>query len=892
MEWTVGSWRYTQDETLSKDCSKKLVLSGWYADVDAGERVRCAFKCSKSGDKSAISRESNILHRLKGHPHIVNIHSTISDWGGEQGNDRMVLELIEPLGYDLVEAWAQAQYARQGIHHSLVHSCILQLVDAIQKIHSSGIVHRGVRPDNVLLNRDRNVKLLGFGAALDSAQGDPFPVESTELCAPELANLPGNAAADCWGIGLVLLFLITGEQLTTTEIVKAGRVRACLDSLGADPDVVEAIEGLLNPTPNKRWTLDAIQAWAAKLRKIPETPNGNAAHSTGELLERWPYQQMVPQAFGVQLPASWEGSGNGNTIGELGLIRQYGLQVLLILRGCMWRQLVDWKGEPYFKKVMGGGIVREPPDGTMEIIQAPIASTGLRPGDWIFFGVKTMNKARRDEQMRSVADVFGVREVCAMEPQFDSFAFPAHCQNAVLGQRFEQTKNRNALHLRFSFGLNIGGVAKSDGSVLWWPGADVVVNHGDRGLVMRVPKLYDSAGVVVEPTLPSHPRDLILGLHDEARFRAALNLQDEAAWTGWQENMSSEFPEDASEAPDGAGPAQLAEVERKMDLVAAGHASRGGSPFILEHDAYGIPRTVLKELDEAELEILESLWGSNGSDPILVYVPKFEGIITKSNKRYMRMSYLLRPFRRPKVMDLKLGLRTFLENECDNKKLRKDLYERMCELYPDEVTDEDRSKAGVTKLRWMTLRDKATTVSTLGFRIDGVGGSKQSSRSHWKDKVSRISSFENVCTMLEEFADLALDDDGRMPSEESPFLLLDKMIPKLREMRDAFKASPFVAKHECIGSSLLLVADAYGNTGVFWIDFAKTRPVGDAHITHDRAWVPGNHEDGLLLGLDNLISAMETVAKKATERDPIKDRACTDCSTMSSCLSRFFPACW
>lgn len=78
-------------------------------------------------------------------------------------------------------------------------------------------------------------------------------------------------------------------------------------------------------------------------------------------------------------------------------------------------------------------------------------------------------------------------------------------------------------------------------------------------------------------------------------------------------------------------------------------------------------------------------------------------------------------------------------------------------------------------------------------------------------------------------------------------------------MRGDFEKSKFFMSHEFIGSSLLLVADGVGKTGVNIIDLAKTeeRPLG--MLDHRSKWVLGNHEDGCLFGLDNMISIWREV---------------------------------
>ena len=54
-------------------------------------------------------------------------------------------------------------------------------------------------------------------------------------------------------------------------------------------------------------------------------------------------------------------------------------------------------------------------------------------------------------------------------------------------------------------------------------------------------------------------------------------------------------------------------------------------------------------------------------------------------------------------MDIKMGTRTFLESEVKNPALRKDLYEKMTKLNPDEPTAEEHRLKAVTKLRYMQV---------------------------------------------------------------------------------------------------------------------------------------------------------------------------------------------
>eukprot|EP00419_Tripos_fusus_P008226 CAMPEP_0172695244 /NCGR_PEP_ID=MMETSP1074-20121228/27226_1 /TAXON_ID=2916 /ORGANISM="Ceratium fusus, Strain PA161109" /LENGTH=290 /DNA_ID=CAMNT_0013515841 /DNA_START=92 /DNA_END=961 /DNA_ORIENTATION=- len=284
-------------------------------------------------------------------------------------------------------------------------------------------------------------------------------------------------------------------------------------------------------------------------------------------------------------------------------------------------------------------VSRMKPELLMEVITSPNFSTTVEGEDCIYFGLKTLDPNTRREQMDFVADILGVRELNernVVAAEFDLFPFPSHCCNAVLGPNPLEA-GQNALHLRNKFCINVAGLVHADGAVLWWPGADVTVRHGDFGFVMRVPqsqRVYE----FFEPPLPALDMEKVKLLSDEDSFRETLALtsaQDWATWTGNIPNMGQKVQ---STAEDCASPT-FQSVTRKasvpqesrfqvqeLDLVAAGHASAGGQAILLEKDAFGIPAILLKPLDEAELETLDNMWKNYREEPILRFVPKFEGI--------------------------------------------------------------------------------------------------------------------------------------------------------------------------------------------------------------------------------------------------------------------------
>merc|ERR1711959_374254 len=129
------------------------------------------------------------------------------------------------------------------------------------------------------------------------------------------------------------------------------------------------------------------------------------------------------------------------------------------------------------------------------------------------------------------------------------------------------------------------------------------------------------------------------------------------------------------------------------------------------------------------------------------------------------------------------------------------------------------------------------------------------------DELSKLRERADTCSAFLAFVEEASLEDGDLSREVSPLSIAEGIRDKLLCLREEAEQSAFVRDHEFIGSSVLIVADADGNVGVSWIDFAKTCPAPEGtQFSHREPWVQGNHEDGILTGLDNLIDCWSSVA--------------------------------
>ncbi|MET9538154.1 protein kinase [Streptomyces sp. NPDC006553] len=300
-------WQAT-DEVLGRDVAVKLMLAHG-TDPSAADRFRL---------------EAQTAARLS-HPHVVGVF----DFGTWDGKLFLVMELVEgdslagspsdPLVLPAERVAVVAAHAAAGLAAA----------------HRQGVVHRDIKPGNLLVDADGTVKLADFGIARfvddpSAALTTTGQIVGTGLyLAPERAlGQPASPASDVYSLGCVLYQLLTGRppfradtatallyQHIDTAPVPPGRLGVALP-----PEFETYLLSLLAKQPEQRPPAQAIAdwfssgAWRAYAAPAPAQPARHAPHHTTGL-PAGAATHSAPMPGTGRMPGTGQMSGSGRMPG-------------------------------------------------------------------------------------------------------------------------------------------------------------------------------------------------------------------------------------------------------------------------------------------------------------------------------------------------------------------------------------------------------------------------------------------------------------------------------------------------------------------------------------------------------------------------------------------------
>lgn len=196
--------RYRRERLLGRGGSAEV----WCCTDEALDRQVAVKLVTSSGgeDSGRVGDEARLLARLS-HPGLVPVYDAGTD---HTGRPWVVMELVD--GETLSDA-----IRRGPMSSERVAEIGARLADALAYVHGEGLIHRDVKPANVLLGQDGRVRLTDFGIArlVDAAKvtATGLTVGTASYLSPEQVTAePVGTASDVYSLGLVLLECLTGQR--------------------------------------------------------------------------------------------------------------------------------------------------------------------------------------------------------------------------------------------------------------------------------------------------------------------------------------------------------------------------------------------------------------------------------------------------------------------------------------------------------------------------------------------------------------------------------------------------------------------------------------------------------------------------------------------------------
>ncbi|HHH45674.1 MAG TPA: serine/threonine protein kinase, partial [Thiotrichales bacterium] len=200
----MGQVYLCHDPVIDRQVAVKILHPHILADRHADEM------------RNRFRREARAAARCQ-HPNIV----TVYDVGDHEGRDYIVMEYVqgEELRFFLERGERLGDAERLYI--------VREVLEALGFAHARGVVHRDVKPANIILTDEGGVKVADFGVARidrsDLTQAGSLMGTPTYMAPEGLRGEPVGPSGDLYSVGMVLFELVTGRR-PAPEHIHSGRV--------------------------------------------------------------------------------------------------------------------------------------------------------------------------------------------------------------------------------------------------------------------------------------------------------------------------------------------------------------------------------------------------------------------------------------------------------------------------------------------------------------------------------------------------------------------------------------------------------------------------------------------------------------------------------------------
>ena len=232
----MGEVWQAQDEVILRQVAIKILKQQYMGDPDFVERFRTEAKHAA----------------MINHDGIANVY----DYGEDDGSAYLVMELVPG------ESLSSILEREKTLPEQQVISIIAQTALALDAAHREGLVHRDVKPGNLLISPDGQVKITDFGIARVANQVSLTQtgqvMGTVQYLAPEQATgKPASAAGDIYSLGIVAYEALAGKRPFKGETQMAIAMAQINDAPpplpeGIDPKLVKLVMDCMAKKPDQR----------------------------------------------------------------------------------------------------------------------------------------------------------------------------------------------------------------------------------------------------------------------------------------------------------------------------------------------------------------------------------------------------------------------------------------------------------------------------------------------------------------------------------------------------------------------------------------------------------------------------------------------------------------
>lgn len=216
-----------------------------------------------------FKQEAGIMSRLK-HPNLIRFH----EFREEQGICSIIMEYVD--GKSLHYSAHKSALDPDTAMHILVGLC-----RGVKHAHSMGVLHRDIKPDNILLTPTVEVKLGDFGLSRPLAFDEKSQVVyvTPGYSAPELEHSPDmvDERSDIYSIGVILYEMLVGE------LPEEDYIHPTAFFPGMDPWYDIIVQRCIEPDPDLRYP--SIKALMADVRRVLNPGTRNELTTPAHLAE-------------------------------------------------------------------------------------------------------------------------------------------------------------------------------------------------------------------------------------------------------------------------------------------------------------------------------------------------------------------------------------------------------------------------------------------------------------------------------------------------------------------------------------------------------------------------------------------------------------------------------